>query len=148
MKSQKNLFLFIIGILALALSSCTSLQVFDDALPESEQTTANFSMMKVTSYNGIAVNWEKAKFPAGSTVLGANVDIIRGGLKYELRGMEFSYRFMPETEYYVMGTTKDMKWGVHIYDKPPASGFGSQPEPLAFIPFVNQPVFNKGENIK
>ena len=141
MKLQKKFFLCIIGILALALGSCTSIQVFDDALPESEQTLANFTRMKVTSYNGIAVNWEKAKFPAGNTVLGADVDIIRGGLIFELKGMEFSYRFLPETEYFVMGATKDMKWGVHIYDKPPASGFGSQPEPLAFIPFVTQPVF-------
>ena len=142
MRLKNTFFLCIIGILALAIGSCASMQVFDDDVPESEQTTANFSMMKVTSYNGIAVNWEKAKFPAGNAILGADVDVRRGGIIFQLRGMEFSYHFMPETEYYVMGTAQDMKWGVNIYDKMPSSGFGSSlPDPLAFIPFRTQPTF-------
>ena len=125
-------------LLVVLLGSCASKPVvWDDSYPESEMTTVRFAAMTVTSYNGIGVQkWNTAKFPAGNTSIGADVNIQHGGITFKATGMEFSYRFDAEKEYQVWGATENMNWGVRIYD-----GLGSKREPLAFIPFKDQPVY-------
>jgi hypothetical protein len=127
------------ALAALILGSCVSgtPAVWDDSYPESQLTTVKFNGIAVSGYNGISVEkWYTVKIPAGDTLIGGDVTIYHGGLTFQARGMEFNYRFEAGEEYQVSGASRDMKWGVRIH-----RGLSSGAEEIAFVPFIQQPVF-------
>ena len=118
------------------LYSCqTGPVVWDNSYPEEKLTNIKFNNMKINSYNGINVSkFNYARIPAGQTSIGADVTIFHTGIQFLVKEMEFSYNFEAGKEYTVVGSTKDMHWGVSIFE---------EKELLGFVPFKEQPKFTK-----
>jgi len=145
MKKKNTAIIFLLLPLIVLLTSCAGNPVvWDDSYPESMMSTVSFNYMTVTSYNGIGVEkWKTVKIPEGSTNIGADVNIYRGGLVFQATGMEFSYDFEAGKEYRIMGAAENMKWGVKIYNGLNTSGMKADQDFIAFIAFKNQPTFSK-----
>jgi hypothetical protein len=120
--------------------SCQTGPVVWDGSPSDESlATVRFIGMKIDTFNGIEVtkfNW--VKIPAGEARLGGDVYVNHAGLNFQLEGMEFNCTFEKGREYIIEGRSRDMLWGVSVWE---ASSYSQISEKtwLAFIPFRTQP---------
>jgi len=144
---------FFVFLFTVLLGSCSSTPkvgtVFNESVPELNSaliTTYNTGV--ITSYNGIAVNWESSgagdmiQIPAGETVLEWNINSTRGAVIYKGNGMIFKYNFQPHKQYVFTVTRKEGKSGFNVYlydfgEEIKWSNDDLESRLVAFVPFEN-----------
>jgi hypothetical protein len=135
--------LFLGAAVFLLFCSCqSSPKLWEGSANESRLATVQFYYMEIDSYNGITVekfNW--VIIPAGTAELGGNVGVQHAGLRFYLKGMEFSCNFEDGKEYIVRGASENLLWGVSVYDVTGNKKISPETK-IAFIPFKEQPNFN------
>ena len=138
----KKIIITSFAIFLLFCSCQTKPLVWDDSLPDGSMASVQLVNMTIESFNGIAVsNFYWVKIPAGEARLGGDVIIYHAGVSFRAKGMEFTCQFEPGRDYIVQGATKDMLWGVSVYEASKYSQI-SEENKVTFIPFKDQPVRN------
>ena len=104
MKKQFALITIVVFLLASCVSN-TVRTVYDDSVPAEESALINTYVGKITSYNGVPVDWKSSvsgfiRIPAGETVLVWDIDATNAFTTYRGKNMIFAYYFKPQKKYF------------------------------------------------
>ena len=149
---MKKLFV-LAGILVFLILSCSTSTgtVFNDTVPVEQSAWIAPNIGKITSYNGIAVEWKQAslklvQIPAGVAILEWDINsspLYRNAIEYFTgKNLLVAYNFLPQKKYFFYIAIQDDKYGLNIYAYDPDENlkFGwkeLEAHFVAFAPFLN-----------